>query len=44
MDEIRILPKHALTTHSFEITPDDKSFILSQGSWKHDAVLIGGLK
>jgi Tol biopolymer transport system component len=30
--------------HSFEITPDDKSFVLSQGSWKHDAVLIGGLK
>ena len=30
--------------HSFELTPDDKSFILSQGSWKHDAVLISGLK
>ena len=32
------------SSSSFSVSPDGKSFITSQGNWRHDAVLLKGLK
>jgi Tol biopolymer transport system component len=37
-------PDQLRETRAFAIAPDGKSFAVIQGSWKHDAVLIRGLK
>lgn len=37
-------PEEIRETKAFAISPDGKSFAVIQGSWKHDAVLIQGLK
>jgi hypothetical protein len=36
-DEIR-------ETTAFAVSPDGRSFAVIQGGWKHDAVLLRGLK
>lgn len=34
----------SFTESSFSISPDGKSFIIGMGNWRHDAVLLKGLK
>ncbi len=37
-------PDELRETRAFAVSPDERSFAVIQGSWKHDAVLIKGLK
>ena len=42
--KIANLGDELITGYGFALAPDDKSFAITQGNWRHDAVLLKGLK